>query len=100
MESLRLNLQMCKIHSCIHCVPCSPVSGVTGVILLVSPVQGGVVTSEVLPGSVVVIVHDVDPVVDLSYSRNIIPNLPRVMLLQRPDGRRLSKAFLRLLTAA
>ena len=77
----------------------APVSGVVDITLLVSGVERGVVTSEVLPGSVVVIVHDVDPVVDLSYSRNIIPNLPRVMLLQRPDGRRLSKAFLRLLTA-
>ena len=73
-------------------------SGVVDITLLVSGVERGVVTCEVLPGSVVVIVHDVDPVVDLSYSRNIIPNLPRVMLLQRPDGRRLSKAFLRLLT--
>ena len=77
----------------------APVSGVVDITLLVSGVERGVVTSEVLPGSVVVVVHDVDPVVDLSYSRNIIPNLPRVMLLQRPDGRRLSKAFLRLLTA-
>ena len=30
-----------------------PVSGMTGVILLVSPVQGGVVPSEVLPSTLI-----------------------------------------------
>lgn len=65
-------------------------TGVTRVILLVSPIQGGVVTCEVLPGSVnsfstiliaaimipvIVVVHHIEPVIGLNQSREVVTNL-------------------------